>query len=363
MQSTIPYSRCELWETYNSLYWYNPPQQTDREILAQNIVSCLPNKITPIKVLALGIGTGTLEFFLLSEIQKISGRKVHITGIDWCAQPLKYASKLVANGLENLPITKEDMLSGIKKNWEDSPLPLNSQWDINQEHFFRVDNLDEEVFQPGIPSCWDERLKATSPNKEFDIIISSFCFFHLNFWENTVEKALSLLCENGLLLHPHLEGDEFLFEGKNCKYSLKESPPLRHSNNIAKSIFTDLFFGNPDVREYLSLPRSSSATKPGVISEMLRSLGEYGVKEMKFMDYAGFTLSPIVDKKTYLNMLEERIFSTFRYVEKAIGTSKYDNLLREIDLSVPGNSVDCLRLEMFYSIHKLVDKKKFQSHK
>jgi hypothetical protein len=39
MQSTTPYSRLELWETYNSLYWYNPPGQADRENLAKNIGS------------------------------------------------------------------------------------------------------------------------------------------------------------------------------------------------------------------------------------------------------------------------------------------------------------------------------------
>jgi SAM-dependent methyltransferase len=328
-------------------------------------MSCLPTKTTPIKVLCLGLGTGTLEFFLLSEIQKVSRRKVHITGIDWCAQPLKYASRLVANGLENLPITKEAMLSDIQRYWDDSPLPLDSQWDINQEHFFRVDNLDEEVVEgkvkPDTPSSWDERLKLASSTQEFDIVISSFCFFHLKYWKDTLVKAVSLLGENGLLLHPHLEGDEFLFEGKSCQYSLEKSASLNHSNTTAQSVFNKLFFGSSQIQNHLSLSRSSSATKPGAIGDMLESFDKYGVEKIKFTHSAGFTLYPDIEKKIYLNMLKERIFSTFRYIEQSIGTPKYNNLLKEIEDFPLQESVDCLRLEMLYSIYKLMGKQSFQS--
>jgi hypothetical protein len=303
---------------------------------------------------------------LLASLQKNTGREVHIVGIDWCAEPLQVTKNLLVNGLENLPSSSEEFIDQMKAAWSSETI-TDTYWKIGN-HLLVIDDLDfdggrtfgDHPILSVLPSQWDKRLKASFsdyvPKEGFDIIITSFCLFHLNWWRSTLLRALSLLKQGGLFLNSYLDGDEHLFEGRTSNIR-NISNEFKHNNQTTTAIFKQLF-EEPSVVSYLQKPRFASASLPGEIAQMLEYLAEEGISCSQKCQYF---INPQVKKAPLITLLREGGLSTFRQIVDHIGEVKYYRIIDEIEKNVSEHQPDSLILEMNWNVYRMNDREQFSS--
>jgi len=359
MNNIEVYENKEFWKTYNQLYWHNKPNQ-ELSNAAEQISKLLKSDIKqPLYVLSLGLGTGTLELPLLAKIQEYTQRTVRLVGIEQSGTALRVTTKQLSNGLNSLPTETEEMLERI--DLASAEENSNSSFWSADNHWLQLDDLDFEpstnkLFE-SFPSNWLTRLKENMandlPHDGFDILISSFCLFHLEWWQHTLIMALSQVKEGGLFLHSHMDGDEHILEGKSTpkiEENRIKALGLCHSSNIAKKVF-NTFFAHQDVKMYLTKPRFASAAIPFGILDTLQHFESRGLERLPDVKYL---IPSKCSKKDYLSLLETRGFSTFRSIEKNIGGSEaYNEILEDVRNLENTNGSDDLLFDLVWTIYRV----------
>ena len=359
MNNIEVYENKEFWKTYNQLYWHNKPNQ-ELSNAAEQISKLLKSDIKqPLYVLSLGLGTGTLELPLLAKIQEYTQRTVRLVGIEQSGTALRVTTKQLSNGLNSLPTETEEMLERI--DLASAEENSNSSFWSADNHWLQLDDLDFEpstnkLFE-SFPSNWLTRLKENMandlPHDGFDILISSFCLFHLEWWQHTLIMALSQVKEGGLFLHSHMDGDEHILEGRSTpKIEEKRIRALGlcHSSNIAKKVF-NTFFEHQDVKTYLTEPRFASAAIPIGILDTLQHFESRGLERLPDVKYL---IPSKCSKKDYLSLLETRGFSTFRFIEENIGGSEaYNEILEDVRSLENTNGSDNLLFDLVWTIYRV----------
>jgi Methyltransferase domain len=396
------YTSLEGWIAYNKLYWSNHPERV--RPLCENIAEALPNDRGILNVLVLGVGTGTIEFPVLAELERQIDRKIRIVAIDSYPQPLGFAAHLLSsNGLSGLPSTTDDLTFMMKQwssqwknissfdssessshclftvdietsdytqyNWQLAPdnkvvFDDSNSLRLDRKHVFIEDNLDLNPLQEKkqykcLPSRWKSRLKqfkGVVPEKGFDIVISSFCLLHLIWWRWTLSHGLTLLNDNGLFLHSHPGGDKNLFRGLSSprnkflsKLSEEEDFVQKLSGfNSAKKLFIDTIFEDKVVKEYFEfIERSNSFIKPHTIHQLLGLLCSNGIGE-KISDYEYIILNN-VDYSAYIDLLKSRFFSPFQILEGILPHNYYDKLVCKLSDSQVEEDDDILLMTATWS--------------
>jgi hypothetical protein len=359
MNSIEVYENEEFWKAYNHLYWYNksnPEMINGAEKIARLLES---DKDKPLYVLSLGLGTGTLELPFLAKIQEITQRKVRVVGIDQSGLALRVTTRQLSAGLDCLPTETEEMIERIdlasREDRYDSKF-----WTIG-EHFLQLDDLD---FEPSsnrlfksFPSNWLTRLKENMANdfppNGFDILISSFCLFHLDWWQHTLIMALSQLKKGGLFLHSHMDGDEHILEGRSApqvEEIRRKDLGVTHNPSVLKKTF-DAFFNHQEVKAYLTKPRFASAAVPFGILDTLQHFESKGLERLPDIKYL---IPSKCTKENYLSLLQSRGFSTFRLIENAIGGKEpYNKLLEEIRKLDDENETDNLLFDLVWTVYRV----------
>lgn len=359
MNSIKVYENKEFWKTYNQLYWHNKPNQ---ELInsAEKISKLLKSDIKqPLYVLSLGLGTGTLELPLLARIQEYTQRTVRVVGIEQSGTALRVTTKQLSHGLNSLPTETEEMLERI--DLASAEENSNSSFWSTGNHWLQLDDLDFEpstnkLFQ-SFPSNWLTRLKENMandlPNDGFDILISSFCLFHLEWWQHTLIMALSQVKEGGLFLHSHMDGDEHILEGRSAPKIEEDrinTLGVCHNSNIARKIF-NTFFDNQDIKAYLTKPRFASAAIPFGILDTLQHFESRGLERLPDVKYL---LPSKCSKENYISLLETRGFSTFRLIEKNIGGSDvYNEILEGLRNLENTDGSDDLLFDLVWTIYRV----------
>jgi Methyltransferase domain len=409
------YTSLEGWIAYNKLYWSNHPERV--RPLCENIAEALPtNDRDILNVLVLGVGTGTIEFPVLAELERQIDKKIRIVAIDSYPQPLGFAAHVISNnGLSNLPSTTNDLILMMEQwssqwnnisnidsseslshylftvdietkdstqyNWQldtDNNVVFDNLESIglDRKHIFIEDNLDlnplqEKNLHKCLPSRWKSRLqqfKGVVPEEGFDIVISSFCLLHLIWWRWTLSHGLALLNEGGLFLHSHPGGDKNLFRGLESprnKFLSKLSVEEKHhfeleknssKFNNAKRIFVDTIFEDSIVKKYFeSIERSNSFIKPHTIHQLLELLCSSGI-EKKISDHE-YVIVNTVGYSTYINLLKSRFFSPFQILEGVLPLKYYDKLVNGLSTN-QGEENDVLLMTATWSGVKVMDRTK-----
>jgi hypothetical protein len=363
----------EFWKTFNELYWCNT-ENPEMDKAAKEILKRLPNmdEEKPLRVLVIGIGIGTLDFPLLARIQKYSKRKIHLVGVERSNFAINVISNLIGRDFEDLPLTNSGIATIINSCNQDN---TNACRKINY-HLLQLDDLDFEKKSDGqdnilssFPSLWLTRLKDNIA-EEFDLIISSFCLFHLTWWRKVTVESFSLLKEGGLFLHAHMNGDEHFFEGNippeidldrvvGLGLNINEYDRKIKQLNLQK-IF-DRFFRNSKAKAFVSQPRFASATSPEGILEMLGYLNSCGIERLDNLEYI---INPHPTVRTYLSLLKIKGFSTFRLLEEAMGKKDYKELIDEIESFLKDNNItedtkDNPIFNVVWSVYQKKDAEKF----
>jgi hypothetical protein len=350
MSRPSAYSKLEFWKAYTQLYWCSS-DNTELVEAARTILSQVNSgsEDEPLRVLVLGIGAGTFELPLLSQLARSSGRELRLVGIDGATQPLHLVKRLLERGWEDLPVDAESVVHHIEELAGGDPGELQVEPEIHANCPYRLfqDDLDFDSGRPGAddyhavtagaPSKWRERLLqrlevepraagSLVPGGKFDVIIASFSLFHLTWWRWTLIQALSLLDEGGIFLHSTVGGDEHYLEGRTT------TGQREPRTEIIRTVFTDTFFTDRLVQQYLRKPRAVSAARPFAIDDMLERLAPYGLKRLcknseASQVPAGYEVVNEVGFVTYKALLDTRGFSTFREAGHEVGDSHYELLV------------------------------------
>lgn len=332
------YSDPAFWDAFATIYWpdLKAPdlKQFVKTLTDQPILS---DENEPLRVLALGFGLGAFELPILHHIKAITGRTIEFYGIDFARYPLATSGEFIRRHWTDLPRTSGGMAALLQPEsaeWQSLREAKGDPPPANLDSFTLIhDDIDYEPHSPRIsggislhrPSDWDKRLhKLIGKRTPFDLILSSFCFFHLDWWRPALMRALSLLRHDGLFLHSKADGDENLFEGRPGTHGNEEN------TKIARAVFLAGMAGDPRVQELVTKPRSASATRPHGIELFFDRLHGFGVSSPT-PSVPGYILSPKVKRKHYLAMLRSRGFSTFRIVEQGLGSDEFNQLLERID--------------------------------
>jgi len=342
------YADRNSWVAYASLYWCSKQYEIDNTV--NQIIKCLPNlkDKTEISILVLGMGVGTFELPLLRVLKEKAKREIKLVAIDLYKQPLYFASHLVAEGLENLPNSTDEFVARILSSkcshyWDS---PISDNYKIIGDNLFVIDNLDEDenhtpdwdnlVIFKSTPPNWKKRLLQNHeefvPVGGFDIVISSFCLFHLpNWWRFTLVNALSLLKPGGLFLHSRIEGDVEMIEGYQSS-AYKLLPELKekeysHSNEIMKQVFLEGLCKDTQFVNYLKNSRPANAVQPFAINEFLSHLQP----EVENIFDTGYAFQNEVGKEIYLNIIRKGTCSPTRLIKDRLGEVRFDILVNSIE--------------------------------
>jgi hypothetical protein len=363
-----PFRNKASWKVYNQLFW-NSSFAPELENAAEKIVNKLSNRTnsistSPIQVLILGIGTGTIEFPLLASIERKAGRKVIITGIDLNREPLLFTKYLLERGLQNLPISTEHFIEQLNNfDWEHTS---NSEftyekWGTGDGHLLVRDNLDYEMvdYQEGKdiitthrPSKWTDRLRKS--NKRFDIVFSSFFLTHIDWWRTTLANALNFVGKDSLFMYSSGQGDTRLLEGQLN---------LRNENN---KTFTEIllnedrgYFTREGIRDYKNLPKPINAVRSFALENLLKHWEHDGLISCKNDDGTSllkYKIKNIVSGKTCIEMLEQRTFSALRTIDSLIGVKENNSAIREVKSIFNNNIKDEDTLEFDMELHLYIRK-------
>ena len=347
----------DAWAAYNKLLWCNEPIRISKvtDQLTKLITSS--NSSEPLQVLVLGIGVGTYDLPFLAHLEKSLGRSVRIVAIDLHKEPLFFTSQIFAEGLSNLTTSTKERIERINsEKWEDRATELitNSVFSegnnlficdsLNQESDLDDNsdsvNIDNASVRIGRPSQWRERLESTLgiPKENdgyFDLVLTSFCLHHLDWWRSTVINAIDLLKEGGIFLYSRLEGDIELLQGRvsqsdfvfKQQSSYTSTALMRHSNELLKTIFSEFFrtfdsdAGNP-----------AGATHPFGLDGIMSHFEAFGVDEI---DIDGYFIENEVDYEAYIKLLENFVFTPFLKIKKELvdsgkGLGKYNDFVEEL---------------------------------
>jgi len=389
-----PYESKAGWIAYDQLY---SGECEGFDKVVDNIIKELnfDKDSTHINVLILGIGTGIFELPLLAAIERQTKKTVNIVAIDLCQQPLYFVKELLMRGINNLPKSWEERKYLLENSncWENS-----SRWQMSPyaekiqiesaTHWLIRDDIDFEPLRNDIDpltglinlsmgSKWEERLKAEKLILEggFDIVISSFCLFHLTWWRRTLLAALDLLKLNGIMLYSQVGGDEKMFEGRHSKYTKSKE------GKLIEEIFVKNFFKDKEAERYYNSERSSTATQPFGINAIMEELANQKillklpklkikdaqettrVKQVEHFEYKITTKG--LDLDCYKNLLDNRFFSMFRIIEDLVGTEYYNELLiKSLSKIEDKNKSDILVFDFRWIIYrKTKDIKKSRFYK
>ncbi len=334
MPAPDAYDRIEFWQSYADLYMPSAGfGQNAREELAKRLAKLIPKlkkdepKDTPVRVLCLGIGIGLFELPILNLVERdpeLNGRPVHIVGVDRAELPLRIVSQLVRNGLSGFPRTRgefDEALFQAEKAVEIAK-PTKKVVLLKKD----LDRSEEVTFTAW-PSNWRE--DSLISDHKYDLIMASFCFFHLHYWKFTLIEALKLLKDNGVLTHPAMEGDGFLFEGKtsNIRFLSEGKTPGGRQRGRAReprpylNRVMDEFCGAPENSDLLSDPHSYSATKSLAFEHFLNQFKPHGIEAISWLPIEE-QRSNTVTFATLYNLFNTRGFSSFRKLENQIGEPK-----------------------------------------
>ena len=370
-----PFPNIDSWKAYVSFFYNNKPEGSSL-VCDQILQEIIPTQVEKeINVLILGVGVGCFEFPLLAQLERNTKRKVRIVAIDANKEPLNFATKLIASGLDSLPVTSDDMVKRLdESDWQ--TVPENNSWKHGL-HLFVCDNLDfdegrtedDHVAHTAQASRWKERLQRSHeefiPKAGFDIVLASFFLPHITWWRYCLVASLELLREGGVFMHSRVTGDAEMLEGrtsnvKSILNKLGNPSHIKHSNKIMEQIFLskDGFYGDAIVKKYENFPRPATPIRPFAIDRFIKQLINYGLDEYR----SSYLIQNKVNKCTYINLLEKRNSSSFRVVENEItGATHYEYLIDYIKnkvKSISEDECDILLLEYTWSICKLVSKSK-----
>lgn len=357
-----PYTMGRFWRAYAELYWPELDKNKGLESFAKQIADNLPKTSPnlPIRILALGFGFGGVELPIIYNLKKHTKRPIEIVAIDNAAEPLAFAAMLLEDGILSLPKNISELLP----RFEHFPLydcTPSSEYDRQidlpggDKLMLIIDDLDWEQtddYQTNLcpqPSRWNERILSTlGQDYHIDVVIAAFSLFHIGWWRFSLLSSLEMLRKDGLFLHACVRGDEALFEGRPGK--------LRTQHGLADSVFRDTIFSHPQVRTLLDSPRGASASRPFVIDELLGRLESFGLQQISspsFPEYS-YAVTPKMSLDTYLVLLSEKGFSTFRNIARQIGDEAYEKLLLEAMTSSRDLEPDTLEIDFIWTLHSVI---------
>lgn len=332
-----PFTNKASWGIYNNFFW-GSSFNLDLQYASEKIINKIPVSDSPINVLILGIGTGTLEFPLLASIERITKRKVNITGIDLHKEPLLYSKFLLEKGLGDIPKNTNEFSNQLERcNWNNKDIDLLTKNGLSvQNHLLICDDLDYEnnekdnIVTAHRPSKWADRLRSNSkiPSDGFDIVISSFLFTHLNWWRITLANSLQFVKINGLFMYSSGDGDTRLFEGQTN---------LKNKNN---KIITEIllhkdhgYFSRKEINEYRVLPKPINAIRSFPIENLMNYYKKNEFKEIvdEQENLLEYKITNTGNKDMYFNMIRNRSFSAFRTIDMLIGRNKHNKVIDSVE--------------------------------
>jgi hypothetical protein len=352
----------EFYKVYTHLYWTecsNTELKNAATRLYDNYLkpNISPDPKVPINLLVLGVGIGTLDFPLIFEIARVANRKVHLFCIDKSSFALSVIKALFNKiiELESLNLTENNVAEAINITSESASIstesyPVSMDIRLYGSLCLKLNLILDDLDFNGhgnttAPSLWSQNLKEHPdfPTDGFDLIISSLCTFQLKWWRKKIVDSFYLLKEQGLLIHGHLGGDEYLFEGKSLAVS------SRAQRFIGEKLFKQ-FYQDLNIKKFMSRPRLTSATSPEAILQMIESLKGIEIVT-KNLDYQVISRIGFDD---YIFLVKTKGFSTFRLVEKMVGEEKYERVVREIEENpqIRNSQNDTLIFEMKWSVYK-----------
>jgi len=379
------YSSVSFWDAYSTIY-YSGTEHSDIVRSADTFLKLLLDSSIDekyISVLCLGFGVGVFELPLLKQMTNLlkkdgTGKKIRLVAVDNCQEPLLAASELLKNGWENIPRTTRDFVSELNRFWPDTEkLKENGdtlEWKVD-DHLFLVLDLDTgrtdrelnsvfetqsvakrlgRTFLKDVPALWYSSLQESMARHyqgppgmhfKFNLILASFIFQHLTYWQRAAVHSLALLQKDGILAFPQIVGDPCLFEGK--------APPFRKNaqNEIAKNIFS-LFYSHNSIKKYWQRQRTINASDPIAVKDFFHRLENESVQQLKPVFYDFQNSVPL---RSYWKLLEKRGFSNLRKVDEEITPAKYDDHVNRIKKDIGEGSIseqDMLNIGIEWHVYR-----------
>lgn len=363
-RSAAAYSSASFWDAYIRIYFAGKSNPVVIES-ADSMLEYLLESATEDKylyILCLGFGVGVFELPLLMRMiealeERKTGKEIRLVAVDNCLEPLLAISKLLQKGWHDIPETAEAFASELKNVWPD-PTELETsqnktEWMIG-DHLFMVLDLDtgrtqqeidtlfgphpEEkelarIFLNDAPSLWYSRLQSslarnyprpTEGDFRFNLVIASFIFQHLKYWQRAVVHSLAILRNKGILVFPRIGGDACLFEGK--------APRSRRTaqNDMAKEVF-GRFYRHEAIKRYWQRQRTINASDPIAVLDFFKRLENRAVEPLQSYEYKFDNPVPL---ESYWELLHMRGFSNLRRVEEEISKETYDDHVNQIKKQV-----------------------------